>query len=248
MNNLIKIKSRIDVINLELIIPDNWNKEKLIVLIHGFNSSPEGKTYHAIANFLKEQNIASAIFALPYHKERREGSKPEDFTIDNCIEDIDLVEAEIKKMYPNVKLGVIGTSFGGYLTLLRLKKEKLDYYTIILKSPAIKMGEIVKNSFPKEAFKEFKERGFGIVGDRTPMKVLYNFYKDLTKNKVSDLGVYLEKIYIFHGSKDDTVPVKDSKEFENLNPNVELTVLDGENHSYTEEGLRKFCDGILNEV
>ena len=201
MNTFTKIKSRTDDINLELIFPENWNEEKLIVMVHGFNSSPEGKSYHTIAKSLLKSNIASAIFSLPYHKERRGTAKPEDFTVENCIADIDLVEETLKNMYPNTKFGVLGTSFGGYLTLLRLKREKLDYFTIILKSPAIKMGEIMKNAFPKEAFREFKEKGFGIVGDRnTPMKVLYNFYKDLTKNKVQDLGVYSEKINIYHGS------------------------------------------------
>ena len=144
------IKSRIDEFIADVHIPDNWNEEKLVICCHGFNSGKNGESYVAIGNALLEKGIACAKFSLPYHAERR--NDPDDFTVDNCIADSEMVEKSIREKYPNTKIGVIATSYGAYLTLLRLKEYHHDYFAIVLKSPAINMGDILKNSLTVEEF------------------------------------------------------------------------------------------------
>ena len=234
------IKSRIDTIEVDVFTPDNWNGNKLVICCHGFNSGKNSDTYSLIGNELLTKDIAYAKFSLPYHAERR--NDYDDFTLENCISDSEQVEKTIREKYPNTRIGILGTSFGGYLTLLRLKKFKHDYFSIVLKSPAIKMDKIFKAHLAGEEFDEFKKQGYGINHHKADdMRINYSFYEELEKNKIFDLGEYEEKILIYHGTLDDTAPYEDSLEFANQNKNTKLISLKNENHRYSIEALNKFC-------
>ena len=239
MKQVITIASRIDNIDVDLFTPDNWDEKKLIICCHGFNSGKDSPTYVGIGNKLLANGIAYAIFSLPYHAGRR--GDHSDFTVENCIEDIDKVEQMLRDRFPNTKIGILATSFGGYLTLLRLHKTEHNYFAIILKSPAIKMDEILKNIIGKEGFEFFKNQGFVINDMKEPhMRINFSFYEELANNRVFDNPLYDEKILIYHGMVDDTAPYKDSVEFANLNPNTTLVSYENENHRFSEEILDQF--------
>ncbi len=239
MKEVLTIKSRIDDINVDLFTPDNWDEKKLIICCHGFNSGKDSPTYVGIGNKFLDKGIAYAIFSLPYHADRR--GEHSDFTVENCIEDTEKVEKALREKFPNTKIGILATSFGGYLTLLRLKKFHHDYFAIVLKSPAIKMDEILKNIIGPEGFEFFKKQGFVINDRKEPhMRINFNLYEELAKNRVFDDPYYDEKILIYHGTIDDTAPYEDSAEFAELNANTTLISLENENHKFSEEVLEQF--------
>lgn len=230
---------------VDIFTPENWNEKKLVICCHGFNSGKNSDTYTLIGNALLERNIAYAKFTLPYHAERR--IDYHDFTLENCIEDSEQAEKIIREKYPNTQIGILGTSFGGYLTLLRLKKFKHDYFAIILKSPAIKMDEIFKTNLASAEFEQFKKLGYGINHHKADdMRINYSFYEELENNKILDLGEYDEKILIYHGMIDDTAPYEDSFEFANKNKNTNLISLENENHRYSREVLERFCQEVAD--
>ena len=242
----ITIKSRIDNIEADLYLPDNWNKEKLIICCHGFNSGKDSDSYNSICNALLDNSIACVRFSLPYHAERRiDVNEAGDFTVENCIEDSELVEKTIRERYPSTKIGLIATSFGGYLTLLRLKRYRHNYFAVILKSPAIRMDEILKYSLTSEEFEFFKKQGFGFDKNiQKKMKINFSFYEELENNRIMDNPKYNDDILLYHGTIDELAPFKDSKEFADLNDNTTLVPLEGEHHSFSQTGLKRFCDEV----
>ena len=246
----ITIKSRIDNIEADLYMPDNWNEEKLIICCHGFNSGKGSESYNSICNALLDKSIACVRFSLPYHAERRiDVNKADDFTVENCIEDSELVEKNIRERFPNTKIGLIATSFGGYLTLLRLKRYQHSYFAVILKSPAIRMDEILKNSLASEEFEFFKRQGFGYdKNTQKKMKINFSFFEELENNQIMDSPNYNEKILIYHGTIDNVAPFEDSKEFADINENTTLVPLEGEQHSLSKEGLERFCDEVVKYI
>ncbi len=245
MKEIINVKSRIDSFEIDVFIPDGWDEKKLMICHHGFNSGKNGESYVIIGNKLLEKGIAYAIFSLPYHAERR--GDYNDFTVANCIEDCELAEKAIREKFPNTKIGILGTSFGGYLSLLRIQKYHHDYFAIILKSPAIKMDEILKTIIGQEMFEFFKKQGFGVNDKKdTPMRINFSFYEELSENRVMDNPKYDEEIRIYHGNIDDTAPYKDSAELASLNENITLITYENENHKFSSEILNEFSEDVAN--
>ena len=247
MKEIITVNSRIDSFDIDVFIPENWDEKNLLIFQHGFNSGKNGDSYALMGSDLLKHNIAYAIFSLPYHAERR--IDKDDFTLENCIKDSEIAEDMIRAKYPNTRISILGTSFGGYLTLLKLKRQKRDYHKIILKSPAIKMAEIVKKLYPDEEFEDFKAKGYTVNNwKETPMFINYSFYEEIEKTKIMDDPIFDEHILLFHGTADDLAPYQDSKEFADLNKNTTLISLENENHSFTLDCLAKVSEKIAKEV
>ena len=129
MKQSIEIGSRIDKFEVVLNIPENWNKDKIIIGCHGFDSSKESESMVLLGEYLENKNIAYALFCFPYHAERRIDEN--DLTINNCISDLLAVENKLKEIYPKVKIGIIANSFGAYITLHRIKKSENDFFAIV---------------------------------------------------------------------------------------------------------------------
>ena len=241
----IKIKSRIDEFEADIFIPDNWDNKKLVICNHGFNSGKNGESYVIIGKALLQKGIAYAIFSLPYHAERRKDAN--DFTVSNCLEDGLNMEKAIREKFPNTKIGILGTSFGGYLTLLKLKNPLHDYFAVVLKSPAIKMDEILSKNLTGEEFEVFKKQGYAIDDHKsTPMRINFSFYEDLIKHRIMDNPKYEDKILIYHGTIDDTAPYEDSKTLADMNENITLVSLENENHKFSIDVLDRFSEEVAN--
>ena len=101
------------------------------------------------------------------------------------------------------------------------------------------MDEVFKQCLIEESFQDFKNRGYTIRHWKTPMKVKYEFYEELKRNRIFEMGEFKEKILIFHGKEDDTALYKDSEEFSNKNLNVKLLLIEKESHRMSMENVKK---------
>ena len=101
-------------------------------------------------------------------------------TINNCINDIEAIEQYTKDNFgKNIKINIFATSFGAYIALLKLFKYNTKYNKIVLRAPAIKMDEILKNTLLREPFEIFKRKRVTKLGFRRIMDVPYDFYEEL---------------------------------------------------------------------
>lgn len=246
MKKIIKVESRVDKFELIINIPDIWDENKIVIGCHGFDSSKDSEPMTMITDELEKVGIAYARFSWPYHAERRKDAG--DFSVENCLEDLYKVENIIKEIYPKSKIGIYSTSFGSYLTLLRIKKEKHNFFSIVLRSPAINMDEIFKHCLIEENFSIFKEKGYTIRHRKTPMKVKYEFYEELKNNRIFDLGEYTEEMLIYHGTLDDTAPYIDTQKFTINNRNTKLVSLENESHKIGFEKLKEIHENIAEYI
>lgn len=85
------------------------------------------------------------------------------------------------------------------------------------------------------------------MGRNGKMQVLYDFYKDLTKNDILKRNEELkQKMLIFHGTDDDTALISDTEKFTNLNNKVaKLIKIPRENHRMKIENLEKIVGYII---
>jgi len=211
------------------------NVEKIIIACHGFGGDKESSAIELLAQKLINNNILVIAFDFPAHGEST--ASGEKFILKNCINDLIAVEGYIKQEYPQVPIGIFATSFGAYITLLKINKYSNNYFSIVLRAPAICMDEIFVNSIMRENMQEFKKRGYTVLGYEKELIVPYQYYEDLTNNKLFDIYNKNEELLIIQGTKDDMAPINDSIKFlENINTKGKIEKIEGADHRMKKEG------------
>lgn len=209
--------------------------EKVIIACHGFGGDKESSAIELLAQKLVKENILVIAFDFPAHGESKASGK--EFIIENCINDLISIEEYIKKEYPQAEIGIFATSFGAYITLLKINKYKNNYFSIVLRAPAICMNEIFVNSIMREDMNNFKQRGYTILGYEKELVVTYKYYEDLINNKLFDIYNKNEELLIIQGTKDDMAPIEDSIKFiQNKNTKGKIEKIIGADHRMKKDG------------
>ncbi len=123
-----------------------------------------------------------------------------------------IIDFALMKGYKEI--GLIGKSFGGGICLTYRSK---NLSKMLLWAPAIGLSEECN-------VREIKNEQFSKIGRISNVKVNKNFLSDLRIN-----------IGIIHGTKDEVVPIANSKKLVQMLPNARLIPISGADHSYTEE-------------
>lgn len=222
-------------ISTKFYLPEN-NPKEIIIAVHGFGGDKESSTINLLAGKMLKEGFGLICFDLPGHGESE--VEADKLTIDNCINDIISIEDYIKAKYDNeIKTDIFATSFGAYITLIKLFKYETKYNKIILRAPAIKMDEILKNTLLREPFEKFKERGFTKLGFERIINIPFSFYEELKQNQILKLYKNNHKILIIQGTEDDVAPIEDTKELINLDKNnLELFEIEGADHRMKKNG------------
>lgn len=238
MINEFLIKTSKYNISCKQYLPDDCkNMHEIIIACHGFGGDKESSTIKMLANEMVKKNIGVVCFDFPGHGKSEVNA---DFlTIENCINDINEIENYIINKYGNIYISIFSTSYGAYITLLNIAKNKKKYKNIILRSPAIKMYEIYVNTLLNKPLYEYKKNGFIKLGYEREMNIPYSFLEDLESNNILDYysNMVLPEIYIIQGDKDDIAPIEDTKDFVNINKSkIHLYIIPGADHRMKKTG------------
>lgn len=214
-------------------LPEGACKE-VIIAIHGFGSKKESDTITMVAEQVTLENVAVIALDLPAHGE----SKTEILTIDKAINYLLDLEDYIRQEYKEAKIGYFASSFGAYLTLLRLNKleddEKID--KVVLRCSAIDMKNIFKNNLLDEGFEKFESLGYADLGFARKVHCTKSFYEELIKYDLFKIYKSQHKILLIHGTEDECAPYEDAVRFEDENENVELKTIVGAGHRFLNPG------------
>ena len=219
----------------DLYLPDNRNIKKIIIACHGFGGDKKSSAIIALARSLTSFGISVITFDFPGH-----GMSKTDgyyYTVENCINDIDDVEQYIKNNFENIEIGIFATSFGAYVTLLKINKSNDRYNSIILRCPAINMKKVFEDSLLKMPINEFLEKGKCILGFERKIIITKEFYEELVINDIFKIYNNNNKILIIHGTEDTTAPIEDSIKFQRMfKNNVKLYEIKGADHRFKKLG------------
>jgi hypothetical protein len=120
---------------------------------------------------------------------------------------------------------VIGSSLGGYVAALLAAREPVA--GLVLLAPAFDFGGRIEAHYPFEDFRAAEARGYFEVfhyGMGAPAKVGYELLVDARRfEPFPDVKV---PVLIFHGKRDESVPISLSEEFAKGRANVRLVALD----------------------
>lgn len=219
----------------DLYLPENESIEKIIIACHGFGGDKNSSAILMLAKTLTKYNIGVLAFDFPGHG--ISNASGYEYTLENCIGDINDVEEYIKKELDIKNIGFFATSFGAYAVLLKINRDKKIYSSIILRCPALNMKSIFENSILRADLKDFIKKGECELGFERKIIVTKRFYEELIKNDIFKLYNTKNEIVIIHGTKDDVAPIEDSIKFRNKFKNiVKLFKVEGADHRFKKEG------------
>lgn len=220
-------------IDVKTFIPNDC--KNIVIACHGFGGDKESSAITLLANKIKDDKIGVITFDFPGHgKSEVEADK---LTLDNCISDLEIVEEYARNEFPNAKIGIFSTSFGAYITLLKINRNGHKYDSIVLRAPAICMDEILKNAILTESIEKYKEKGYAILGYDREMKVPYKYYEELLDNKLFDIYSVNEEMLAIQGTKDDMAPIEDTIRFiAEKNTKANLIKIEGADHRMKKDG------------
>ena len=236
----IEIDSKLNYkININLYLPEKI--KAIMIWLHGFGGSKETITGKEFSKKLNIENIGLITFNFPSHGNSK--SEDDTFTLENCINDFESVENYIRENYKNIPIGIIGTSLGAYVILIRINSmEKINYFCIILLSPALKFNEIFKNHLLKDSMKDFRKKGFVYAGFSKKIRVPYIFYEETENNKIFNIFKVDYPMLIIHGTKDEIAPFMDSVQFvKSINKNAILEKIEKGDHRFMGSGQLDLC-------
>jgi len=212
--------------------PGSNRTKTIIVCAHGLFSNKKSMTYREFTEAMKKLGIATLVFDFYGHGES--SGKTEGITISIGISNILTALKYVKSLgYRNV--GILGSSFGGICSIMAASRTKISF--MMLKAPVVfNYKEVISNK--RIDVKKWRKDG-KILYDNGKF-LGYKFYADSTRyNGYTAARKIKIPVIIVHGSRDEIVPIEQSKKVSRIFKNCRLVVLKGATHNFTRPQLKK---------
>jgi len=213
--------------------PTSDKGKPVIILCHGFGTSKDGFTCTRLEEILGGQGISTFRFDFFGHGESE--GKLEEITASEAVDDI-LKAMEFLKKKGYSKIGLVGSSFGGFASLVAASKIA-GLYLLALKSPVSDYLGFLSSHQDKQEIEKWKAKGFTtyVTADGQKLKINYAFFEDAKKINGYDSARKIKMpALIVHGDRDETVPVGQSKKTASLIRKCSLKIIKGADHRYSK--------------
>ena len=197
---------------------DPW---PLVILCHGFLSHKDSSKYRRLAQVFAQESIATIRFDFRGCGES-EGLLPES-SISRRWRDLQRVAAKSLSLESfDGRLGLLGSSLGGYLALLEASNNSKVGCTVAWSTPS-HLIDLAKR-LPQVSQVEFSQECL----------------EDLLRIELLPRIKNVEKVLIVHGEKDQQVPSDHaSRLYEVLNEPKALHILEGADHRFSASEWRE---------
>lgn len=216
----------------------------VIVGVHGFAGDKESSCLDFLAQDLEKYGYGVVCFDFPGHGISE--ADDDTLTLDNCQRDLIFILREVERRYPESDKVIFATSFGAFVSLL--PEEESVGWKLIMRSPAVTMGEHTLLDFLGVSEEELKEMGSVSCGYERKMKVTYEFCRQMKEASIYSRS-FKRNGLIIHGSEDDAIPLHDIEHFLTYNPQFELKIVEGADHRYKHPGdLKKISEYVKDYI
>lgn len=216
----IAFKSEGQLISGMLHIPAMENPP-CVIASHGLLSSKSSEKYIALGERLSENGIA--VLRFDFRGVGESEGKFEDDTVSRRITDLGAgINFMRSRRDLSERIGLLGSSLGGYVSLIRASMERGIKAVVIWATP-FHLDDLGN----KEGDEEYP----------LPAEA---FFKDLSKHRLLPLLPKVSNCLVLHGEKDETVPVDQAWEiFNGLGSPKEIHTIEGADHRLTNPPHRQ---------
>ena len=226
-------------------LSNKFKKNVYLVFLHGFMSDLEGEKPKAFLKYAKKNKLGFLAIEYSGH-----GKSTGEFTKGNISQWTTEAKVMIKNIVKKNDFILIGSSMGSWISLNQFKffKNQIKGFLGIGSAPEF-LEKIMWKKFSKKMKNETIKKGIYYLkhgGYEYP--ITYQLIKDGRKNRILHKRINSKiPVTMFHGSKDDTVPVIFSKKILKLftKANKKLIVIKNGDHSLFKKNLQK---KIIREI
>lgn len=193
-----------------------------ILYLHGFASSPQSRKARFFAGRLSSLYIPVQVLDLAQ-------GQFESLTVRRQL---DLIEQQVSAAPEPVTL--IGSSLGGYLAALYAARHR-NINRLLLLAPAFGFRDLWMSALGTQRVAEWKRLGSMNVfhfGEGREMPLRFHFLEDAAGFEA--FPKVAQPTLIFHGERDDVVPVAQSIRYQRVNPQARLVRFAQAGHELTE--------------
>jgi len=192
-----------------------------VIASHGLLSSKDSEKYMALGERFSQEGMAMLRFDFRGIGESE--GRMEDDTVSRRVIDLGTAIAFVRS-HPALgkKIGFIGSSLGGYVSLIRASMDQQIKGVVTWATP-----------FHLDDLKSNK----GTEGHPLPEQA---FFEDLPKHRLLPLLPRVTNCMVIHGEEDELVPVDQAWEiFHNLGAPKEIHMIEGADHRLTQPAHRQ---------
>ena len=201
-------------------LPDEENPP-CVIASHGLLSSKNSEKYVALAKRMSEEEMAMLRFDFRGIGESEGSGK--DNTISKKI--VDLSGAiDFVKTYPGLgkRIGLIGSSLGGFLSLLKASTDK-EIKAVVVWATPLHLDDLGSKK---------QEEDYPLPPEA--------FFEDLPRHRLMPLLPKVSNCLVIHGEEDELVPMDQALGiFYNLGVPKEIHVIGGADHRLTNPAHRQ---------
>ncbi len=218
--------------------------DRVVICTHGYGSSKDVANISRFADkyLAKHGNDAVIAFDWPCHgKDCRKKLE-----LSECMEYLSLIVKYARETLGAKTIFNYSVSFGGYLTLKYIAENGNPFAKIALRAPGLRMHDLMLKNV-KESDLDKLEKGREVeIGYERKMKVDKSLFEDLAKSDVRGYEYFdwADSMLVIHGTKDERVPIEDSKEFCESNV-IEFVPVEGADHPFRNP---KMMDAAIHTV
>ena len=225
---------------------DNYYKKNLyIIFLPGFQSDITGKKPQAFLKYAMKKKLG--FLALEYSGHGKSSGKFTNGNISKWSNDVKIV---IKKIVKKNNFILIGSSMGAWLSLIQFKyfRNQIKGFIGIGSAPEF-LTRLMWKQFTKKIKKEIVKKGISIIKhSEYTYPITRQLIKDGRKNKVLSKKIKIPiNVTMFHGNKDDAVPVSFSKKILKIfiRARKKLVIIKNGDHSLSsKKNLRRIIAGL----
>ena len=205
---------------------NNFKKNPYIVFLPGFMSDIEGKKPKSFLSFANKKKLG--FLAIEYSGHGKSSGK---FIKGNISLWTDDAKRLIKKVVKKNKFIIIGSSMGAWIALnqFRYFKNQIVGMLGIGSAPEF-LDRLMWKKFPKKIKNEILKKDVVVINHGKDKKyqypISYQLIKDGRKNKVFSKKIFNKiQISMFHGQKDEVVPVLFSRKVLSIFKNAQKKLI-----------------------
>ena len=225
---------------------DNYYKKNLyIIFLPGFQSDITGKKPRAFLRYAIKKKLG--FLALEYSGHGKSSGKFTNGNISKWSNDVKIV---IKKIVKKNNFILIGSSMGAWLSLIQFKyfRNQIKGFIGIGSAPEF-LTRLMWKQFTKKIKKEIVKKGISIIKhSEYTYPITRQLIKDGRKNKVLSKKIKIPiNVTMFHGNKDDAVPVSFSKKILKIfiRARKKLVIIKNGDHSLSsKKNLKRIIAGL----
>ena len=239
---------------------DNYYKNNLyIIFLPGFMSDIEGEKPKAFKKYAVKRKLGFLAIEYSGH-----GKSSGTFTKGNISVWSNDAKQSIKKIVRKNNFILIGSSMGAWISLNQFKNfgKQIKGFIGIGSAPEF-LDRLMWNKFPKNIKKEIRKKGISIIkhgNSKFKQKqyeypITYQLIKDGRKNKILSKKINQKiNIIMFHGQKDEVVPISFSRKVLSIFPLAKrkMIVIKKGDHSLSQKkNLKKKInelDKLVNKI